>query len=269
MIAQAKLLGHPKVSSPGAGGESNPKPVSDCSRTTSSPGAGGRYVLSDLAKLPNPIKPRRGWEVGAKPHWWGFARASSPGALTLDTLTPTDSTAASTRATIATDVRHVWHGLRHVRHTCVEVRVELLLGEAARHLGLSDETVRRRVKGGEIPARRDPRGRWIVSLPDPPAAPHAPQGAPHVATAPQPPPQPPQSAPQSATPDVEHLTVLLAEVRERCRLLEAVVAEQTQAQAELRRLLAAALSPDRQLAAHPPEAAGRAPQRVWWAFWRR
>jgi hypothetical protein len=43
---------------------------------------------------------------------------------------------------------------------------ELGIPEYAAHLGVSADTVRRRIRAGEIPARRDARGRYVVLVPD-------------------------------------------------------------------------------------------------------
>ena len=47
--------------------------------------------------------------------------------------------------------------------------------EAVRLLRLSDDTIRRRIKGGQVSARRDNNGRYLVLVPDDdaPQAPHA------------------------------------------------------------------------------------------------
>lgn len=111
---------------------------------------------------------------------------------------------------------------------------ELLIQDAARKLGVSDETVRRRVKAGELTARRDPRGRWLVLLPDVETAPQSPQTAPHVAQAPQlaveAAPHAPQPAPQPPHDETPVLRELLAEVRAR-------VDEQAETITDLRRRL--------------------------------
>jgi len=53
--------------------------------------------------------------------------------------------------------------------------MELTIRDAAERLGVSSDTIRRRLKAGELAGRQEPQGkqgyRWIVQLPDdPPAA---------------------------------------------------------------------------------------------------
>lgn len=91
--------------------------------------------------------------------------------------------------------------------------------EAAARLGVSVDTVRRRVRSGRLPATRDARGRYVVELPDGSPAPPPPAHAGDV-------------------------DALLAEVRRQREVLEAQLAAQERhleahmaAEADLRRLL--------------------------------
>lgn len=103
---------------------------------------------------------------------------------------------------------------------------EVTIAQAAASLGVSDDTIRRRIKAGELDAREDERGRKIVTLPDePPSAATATDGA--------------------STSTANHIQEWLADVRaERDRLAEQVrfLAQQldasTTAQSQLRELLA-------------------------------
>lgn len=46
---------------------------------------------------------------------------------------------------------------------------EVGIAEAAATLGVSIDTIRRRIKRGEMPARRTEGGKWLVQLPEPEA----------------------------------------------------------------------------------------------------
>ncbi len=67
--------------------------------------------------------------------------------------------------------------------------MELTIRDAAERLGVSSDTIRRRLKAGELAGRQEPQGtqgyRWLVQLPaDPPAAtPAVASGAPGMPTA--------------------------------------------------------------------------------------
>jgi len=103
---------------------------------------------------------------------------------------------------------------------------DVTIAQAAATLGVSDDTIRRRIKAGELAAREDERGRKMVTLPEeaPPAVPN----------------------PDDQSVDTaNHVQEWLADVRaERDRLAEHVrfLAQQleaaTTAQSQLRELLA-------------------------------
>jgi excisionase family DNA binding protein len=103
---------------------------------------------------------------------------------------------------------------------------EVTIAQAAATLGVSDDTIRRRIKAGELDAREDERGRKLVTLPD---------ETPPTATA----------ADGASTTTANHVQEWLTDVRaERDRLAEQVrfLAQQldasTTAQSQLRELLA-------------------------------
>jgi excisionase family DNA binding protein len=105
---------------------------------------------------------------------------------------------------------------------------DITIADAAHRLGVSDDTVRRRVKAGDLTARRDAHGRvWIRMEAEPAAATPTESSA----TAPR-------------TPGSDHDVLLSTITAERDRLAEHVrfLAEQldrsTRAQSELRELLA-------------------------------
>lgn len=135
---------------------------------------------------------------------------------------------------------------------------EVTIAQAAATLGVSDDTIRRRIKAGELGAREDERGRKLVTLPD---------ETPPTATA----------ADGASTGTANHVQEWLADVRaERDRLAEQVrfLAQQldasTTAQSQLRELLAREQS--RTLALPAPQGAPQedapAPQEParqrWW-----
>jgi excisionase family DNA binding protein len=130
---------------------------------------------------------------------------------------------------------------------------ELSMREAAGALGVSLDTVKRRVRRGDLPARRDGRGWWLVQVPD---------------TAPEAPPQ--------AAPDADVVQGLLAHITELTRHLDEAAKER----AELRRLLAHAMQAQTALQAltgevtslvsDPPTAPDMpiaATRRPWWRRW--
>jgi hypothetical protein len=91
---------------------------------------------------------------------------------------------------------------------------EVSTGQAAARLGVSPDTVRRKVQRGELVGRTDPRGRLWVTLPEP-----APAAAP------------------AAVDEVTHLQALLAEVRTQREALLAQIERADVERAELRRML--------------------------------
>ncbi|MEO5375873.1 MAG: hypothetical protein H7840_16705 [Alphaproteobacteria bacterium] len=81
-----------------------------------------------------------------------------------------------------------------------EDTVRLSVSEAALHLGVSVDTIRRRIKGREIDAQRDNAGKWWVVVPASGEVPHhQPATIPH--------PSAPQSGPQSGGELLEHLLI--------------------------------------------------------------
>jgi excisionase family DNA binding protein len=105
---------------------------------------------------------------------------------------------------------------------------EVTIADAAHRLGVSDDTIRRRVKAGDLAARRDEHGRLWIPVDDDQAAATPAESS---ATAPRP-------------PDRDRDLLLSTITAERDRLAEHVrfLAEQldraTRAQGELRELLA-------------------------------
>jgi hypothetical protein len=143
---------------------------------------------------------------------------------------------------------------------------QFTIPEAAAELRVSIDTVRRRIRAGELYAQLDSRGRYLVEIPNREPAPEAPAEPPPPpappAASPPPPPPPPQAPAQAQAPtvrieapaapstEVAHLKELLEEIRrQRDSLLEEVAAgrrqleEATQERAELRRLLANTQAP--------------------------
>src|SRR6266511_422646 len=58
---------------------------------------------------------------------------------------------------------------------------QVSVAEAAALLGVSVDTIKRRVRSGALQGSRDARGRLLVSVPEAPAAPQAPADAPQPA----------------------------------------------------------------------------------------
>lgn len=116
---------------------------------------------------------------------------------------------------------------------------ELGIVAAAQALGVSADTVRRRVKRGEIPAHRDAIGRWWINLEapiDPLPRPAAPTVAPRTLSA--------RPAYQKMQRDLEQARALTTELQRHVVFLEQVVLgqqrqleERAQAEADLRLLL--------------------------------
>lgn len=112
--------------------------------------------------------------------------------------------------------------------------------EAARQLGLSPDSIRRRIRKGDLPSLRDNRGQWWVEVPDnlPPAS--APNRHSGTMVAPA---YAPMQTPDTALADtlraqVADLTVRLDRAERRLEVAEAAaLAERTTAQAERDRLL--------------------------------
>lgn len=142
--------------------------------------------------------------------------------------------------------------------------------EAAAAMGLSSDTIRRRIKTGELVSQRDPRGRYLVEVEDL-ASVDARLESDQLAGA--------QVDPAIAL-ELEHTRELLEEVRRQRDMLETQVeAQQKQIEAdaveraELRQLLAMHMQQSQARLAVPMSAdAGSTPQRAsqrpWWRFWR-
>lgn len=157
---------------------------------------------------------------------------------------------------------------------------DLSIPEAAAALGVHIETVRRRIRRGELLARRNGRGRYVVSLPDDDTTP--------AYAAPT---QQDDTAQQERTQDT---TGVVAELRARVEGLEAdkrslleALERSQQGEAELRRLLAAE---QQRLLPPPVEATATEPlqfptppafvppaaepvitprrRSLWWRIWR-
>lgn len=126
---------------------------------------------------------------------------------------------------------------------------ELTIPEAAAALGISVDTVRRRLKRGQLQSRQDDRGRLLVQV----EAVDADAGSGLIAS----------SDFEHVRQELEHTKTLLAEVRhQRDRLeqeLQSRTAEHSTAEAELRRLLGneqLALQQLQRLLPSPQEATG-------------
>ncbi len=142
---------------------------------------------------------------------------------------------------------------------------ELTIADAAHQLGVSDDTIRRRVKSGDLTARRDEHGRLWIRMDA------------EQATAP-----PSESRATASRPPDRVRDVLLSTVTaERDRLAEHVrfLAEQldrsTRAQSELRELLAReqqrtlALPAPAEQTAQAAEHGAEHVRRHWWRWWHR
>ena len=148
---------------------------------------------------------------------------------------------------------------------------ELTISEAAVALGVSVDTIRRKIKRGELRARQDNKGRYLVAVEAPPRG-----AAPAVAGA-------PGNAAETARLrlDLEHAEAMVAELRHQREVLEGELQGARQAmqdaateRSELRRLLGNAQMQLRALLPGPAEGeaqkpgfvAERRPKRWWWPF---
>ena len=148
---------------------------------------------------------------------------------------------------------------------------ELTISEAAVALGVSVDTIRRKIKRGELRARQDNKGRYLVAVEAP-----ARGAAPAVAGA-------PGNAAETARLrlDLEHAEAMVAELRHQREVLEGELQGARQAmqdaateRSELRRLLGNAQMQLRALLPGPAEGeaqkpglvAERRPKRWWWPF---
>jgi excisionase family DNA binding protein len=153
---------------------------------------------------------------------------------------------------------------------------EWTIGEAAAVLGVSVDTVRRRVRRGTLTARRGARGQlFVVGLNGTGSLPMQAAPAPMQADA-----MPRQAAADTLRLERDHALELLGQVSAERDWLRVEIERRGVELAEMRRLLAAAMPalppPDNAaVAAEMPEnrPAGMetAPKRAppWWAFWRR
>jgi excisionase family DNA binding protein len=124
--------------------------------------------------------------------------------------------------------------------------------EAARLLGVSADTIRRRIERGDLPAHKDASGRWLIELDDSLVA----QAAP--------------AATEAMSNEREELIRLRAEIQALRMLLEEVRTSRdrtVEAEAELRRILAVLTlrskgitSPERA----PETVEASEPPRHWW-----
>lgn len=144
---------------------------------------------------------------------------------------------------------------------------DLTIPEAAAALGVSVDTVRRRIRRGDLEARKDQRGRYVIYIEG--------IGAGAVVSA----------APVDAVAtqrDLDHTREMTAELRRQRDRLEERLAESRQAEGELRRLLANAQQQLGALLPAPPmpttldQEVGETPstpppekRRGWWPFRRR
>jgi len=128
------------------------------------------------------------------------------------------------------------------------------IADAAQRLGVSEHTVRRRIKAGELPASRDSTGRLWVTLADPGATPSE-----SSATAPRTPDSPPDS--QSAV-----YRELVASLQ---RQVETQALELDARRREVQELHVLLQQAQRALPAAPAQQIDQdAPRRPWWK-WRR
>ena|SRR3990172_3986671 len=148
---------------------------------------------------------------------------------------------------------------------------ELTISEAAVALGVSVDTIRRKIKRGELRARQDNKGRYMVAVEAPPGG-----AAPSVAGV-------PGDAAETARLrlGLEHAEAMVAELRHQREVLEGELQGARQAmqdaateRSELRRLLGNAQMQLRALLPGPAEGeaqkpgfvAERRPKRWWWPF---
>lgn len=164
---------------------------------------------------------------------------------------------------------------------------ELGIDEAAALYGVAPETIWQGIQQGELAARIDPMGRYLVNIPPPVMSPAAPQ----LATAPPPSyssssgsgthaaPQPsyPEPDAERLRYELEYTRYLLAEVAHQRDQLEAQVQAQLhqleraeEAQHELRVLLGSAMRPNEngllQMNGPAPAQASQPTKRRWWPF---
>jgi hypothetical protein len=147
------------------------------------------------------------------------------------------------------------------------------VAELAERLGITTRAVRKRIAAGQLVAERTPHG-WAVALPaaelpDEPTEPRA--------VLEEPPPAPAEPVAEPAVPPTElaEPSGELAALRAQVAWLQAEIERRDVAEAELRRLLAAALQ-QRALPGpsvdQEPNAHAESLPRPWWsrlAWWRR
>jgi septal ring factor EnvC (AmiA/AmiB activator) len=165
---------------------------------------------------------------------------------------------------------------------------DVTLPEAAAALGVSIDTIRRRIKRGDLLARKDGAGRYVVTIDTDAAQAHAHDAAAAAAVAEQ------QSEADRLRLELAHARELVEELRRQRETLDTQLAahrhqieQDAIERAELRRLLGNAqqqlahLLPAPMQGAPPEGAPGRERERdgdnhhrhevhaPWWRFWRR
>jgi len=122
--------------------------------------------------------------------------------------------------------------------------LQLTINEAATALGVSVDTIKRRLKRGELAACKDERGRWVISLPAPA---DAPAGATvRTGSAPAPGTAPAMQGQEDNSRQDVPVQLLVQTMQTQIKTLEATIEDQRKrldqaevAQAELRRIVAA------------------------------
>lgn len=161
---------------------------------------------------------------------------------------------------------------------------ELGIEEAAALYGVAPEAIWQAIQQGQLAARIDPMGRYLVNVPPPAAPPTTPQLAPPTAEYPagygaHAPPQQSQSEPEveRLRYELEYTRYLLAEVSHQRDQLESQVKAQLhqleraeEAQHELRVLIGSAMQPGdnalRQVERPAAQQVGQPAKRRWWPF---
>jgi len=165
---------------------------------------------------------------------------------------------------------------------------ELGIEEAATLYGVAPETIWRAIQQGELAARIDPAGRYLVSIPPPasppavaqlapPSGPDYPSSGTGYGTYAASPPSHPEPEVERLRYELEYTRYLLAEVSHQRDQLEAQVQAQLhqldraeEAQHELRVLIGSAMRPGdnalRQIDHPTPPEVDQPAKRRWWPF---
>ena len=161
---------------------------------------------------------------------------------------------------------------------------ELGIEEAAALYGVAPQTIWQAIQQGELAARIDPMGRYLVNIPPPAAPPATPQLPPPPAAYPAdygsyaaPQPSRPEAEVERLRYELEYTRYLLAEVSHQRDQLEAQVNAQLhqleragEAQHELRVLIGSAMQPGdnalRQVDRAAAQQVGQATKHRWWPF---